>query len=508
MREAVEPSVPAAAERPRRPGPTRADTFAPLLLGSAAAVVAAVGAARPSAWYDELASMSGAERALGSLFAMAGSTDVVHVAYYVLLHLWVEAFGGDVATLRLLSAIAVGTATAGVVLLARLLVDRRTAWIAGALLVVLPRVAWAGVEARSYALVLALSVWLSVVFVFALRSRRRWWWVLYVAGAVATALLFLFGFGIVLAHLAYALYVALTRRDPSVLVRPAVAIALASALVLPWGLVAQRQADRLGGTRPVGLGTWADVFVDQWFVGGPLVGVLLALAVVASVAYLLRRGGFGSAERDGLAFGLAVAAVPTASVLLLALAVDVYQPRYLAFTAFGIALAAAVPLARIPDRAAIAVVTGLVLAVLPAWLGQRTLTAKGVDWSSTCATLDRMHRPGDAILFNTPYDVSSYTSLMRIDCGPVVDRFQDPSLVEDRRSADTLWDRRLRWQRLPDGSMDGYDRILYVTDLDVPLPPLQDGSDTVRVIAGTGFEVVGSRLGPISGVYVLEPSGG
>lgn len=72
---------------------------------------------------------------------------------------------------------------------------RPTAVCAGVVFAILPRTTWAGMEARSYGFVAAASVWLTVLFVAAVRRNRPRWWICY---ALALALSILLNVNLVL----------------------------------------------------------------------------------------------------------------------------------------------------------------------------------------------------------------------------------------------------------------------------------------------------------------------
>ena len=159
--------------------------LAPLLAGVLATLVTSIAIGVPAPWRDEQATAAASSRSWAQLLDLVtDTTDAVHAAYYALMKPWVDLFGVDPFWLRLPSAIAVGFAAAGIVVLGTMLDRTRTGLIAAAILVLLPRVFWAGGEARSYALQIAVAVWLTVMFVTAVRRGGRWRWI---AFAVATA---------------------------------------------------------------------------------------------------------------------------------------------------------------------------------------------------------------------------------------------------------------------------------------------------------------------------------
>lgn len=61
----------------------------PLIVAVLATTISLTGAARPSFWYDEAATISAAySRSLGQLWQMLGNVDAVHGLYYLLMHGW------------------------------------------------------------------------------------------------------------------------------------------------------------------------------------------------------------------------------------------------------------------------------------------------------------------------------------------------------------------------------------------------------------------------------------
>lgn len=115
-----------------------------------AVLVSAAGAARPSLWFDEAATISAPTRTVGELWRMVANIDAVHGLYYLLMHSWFTVFPATEFAARLSSAVAAGFAAAGVVVLGRQMSGRAVAVTAGVIFATLPRVTWAGTETRSY----------------------------------------------------------------------------------------------------------------------------------------------------------------------------------------------------------------------------------------------------------------------------------------------------------------------------------------------------------------------
>src|ERR1700748_350821 len=125
-----------------RPPPAVLD---PLIAGALAAAVSLSGAARPSFWYDEAATISAAySRSLGQLWQMLSNVDAVHGLYYLLMHGWFRLFGASEFWSRAPSGLAVGGAAAGVVVLGNQFSSRTVAVASGVFCAILPRATWAG----------------------------------------------------------------------------------------------------------------------------------------------------------------------------------------------------------------------------------------------------------------------------------------------------------------------------------------------------------------------------
>ena len=80
---------------------------------------------RPELWRDELASWSFASRPVSSMIATARHTGATQLAYYLLLHVWMGAFGDSTDAMRSLSVLAMAAAAACVALVGRRLAGAR-----------------------------------------------------------------------------------------------------------------------------------------------------------------------------------------------------------------------------------------------------------------------------------------------------------------------------------------------------------------------------------------------
>jgi hypothetical protein len=73
----------------------------------------------PELWRDELASWSFASRPVPELISAARHTGATQLAYYLLLHVWMAAFGDSADAMRVPSVLAMAAAAACVALVGR-----------------------------------------------------------------------------------------------------------------------------------------------------------------------------------------------------------------------------------------------------------------------------------------------------------------------------------------------------------------------------------------------------
>src|ERR1700712_4947651 len=85
----------------------------PLLVALFASVTVTIGAANPSFWYDEAATISASNRTLSELAKLVTTTDSAHPFYYLLMNGWFRIVPQTEFWARAPSCIAVGIAAAG-----------------------------------------------------------------------------------------------------------------------------------------------------------------------------------------------------------------------------------------------------------------------------------------------------------------------------------------------------------------------------------------------------------
>jgi mannosyltransferase len=500
---------PASSRRPRA-----SSVGVPLALGLAGTAVALIGSSTVSLWTDEAATVSAATRSLPELWALVQRIDAVHAAYYLLMHVWTTVAGTSPVALRLPSAIAAGVAVVGV---HRLLVvlGRRDAAVAGAVVaVVLPRITWMGIEARSFGPSAAVAVWATVLLVVALNRGGAARWIGYAAlVGVGTAL----NIYVALLAVAHAVTVAAWRRVAMRRRLAWLASAAAGGLVAsPVVVLAAGQQGQLGDNDMSLVQIARGVVVNQWFLGGtptrvdstasptePWALASLALALVGWIAMTAAIVAGVRGRRAGPLWVLVpLLVVPTAVVVGYSLLVSpLYNPRYFTFAAP--ACAALVGLGVTVLRRRVARVIALVLIVAlcaPVWLSQRQVTGKsGTDWSEAAAVVERGARPGDGVYFapldaDPPRVVERSTSNVAVVYPDAFEGLVDVTVrsrpVDQDSLRGTAWPLDSRQVRL-----DEVDRLWVVEPADEPT-----ALDDDVVLEAAGFEVVSRWTGEMTSV--------
>ncbi len=395
-------SAPSAAlGRLRAPG-----TAVPVIAGLVAMLVTAIGSWVPSLWGDEAASALSAQRSLPSFLHEVTHVDAVHAVYYAGLHVWVALFGASPFALRFPSAIATGLTIAGLIVFVRLF-DRgwRLALTAAVIALLLPRIDFAGVEARGYAWTAAFATWIAVIGVATLRGRleRRRGWALFAltAGAGTAVNPYVGSMIVVIGCLA----VAWTGRGAPAQAAQlrgwagasAVALVLAAPVIV-FGALERHQVAFLAH-RPMPAKTW---LVSQWFASDPLAWLGWALLLLAVVVMIARRE-----ERLDRGLGLTLvlwAGLPSAFLIGTIPTLHNYSPRYLTFTAPAAAVLMALgveAIARSWKPAGLAVLVAVLLASAPKYAQYRTPYAENdSDWANVGHVVAVTARPGDQIAFD------------------------------------------------------------------------------------------------------------
>ncbi|HTQ18956.1 glycosyltransferase family 39 protein [Mycobacterium sp.] len=376
----------------------------PLIACVLAAAVSLAGAARPSFWYDEAATISASySRSLGQLWQMLGNVDAVHGLYYLFMHGWFQIFPPTEFWSRVPSGLAAGGAAAGIVVLGKQFSSRTVALSAGVLCGILPRTTWAGIEARPYAMSMMAAVWLTVLLVVAARRESRWIWLCY---GIALALAVLLEVYLVLVLLAHVVYMCAFLRRQKVLIQFAVTSVLTVCALAPFVIEVVGQVHQVKWIAPIGHRTIEDVLVQQYFERSPAFALLSAIVLAAAIAlWLFTSAKLAQTDRQLLTLAGAWIVIPTALVVTLsALTHPVYTPRYLSFTAPAMALVLGVCVGALAVRpwVAVALVSLFAVAAAPNYVRvQSNPYAKyGMDYSQVADLITAQAAPGDCLLVN------------------------------------------------------------------------------------------------------------
>jgi Predicted membrane protein len=491
-----------------------------VLFGVLAAVVSFLGSWIPSLWGDEAASALSAQRSLPSLFRMLGHVDAVHGTYYLGLHFWVKVFGASPLSLRAPSALAVGAATAAVVLICVRLGSRRLAVLAGIACVVLPRLTYAGEEARSFAFDAAIAAILTLLLVelLARNGRPRLLWVVYAGLLCVGCYLFLY---VALIALAHAIVLVAVRAPKRLVAAWAIATGIAMVAAAPivvWGAIEREQIAYLANQAQV---TASSTLVGLWFGNGwfAIAAWTLIVAGIALAAVSWRR-----TRRMPVVELIALCWLAVPSLVLIGSSVVVHDftARYLTFCAPAAALLIACGIDRLaslmrprPSRrpgmaraplAIAAIVTAAVVALAaPVYAAQRGPYAKNdSDWAAIAATVRTVAHPGDAIAFDDSVRPSRRPRLAMNTYPSAFVGLRDVMLKTPYTRNDTWHDADLTMtQAIAAGRLHGVQRI-WVVEYAVPGHVDSWGLATLRT---QGFTEVRRITGHRSVVVELQRIG-
>ena len=436
-----------AARRGNRRLPARANTWTvPAGIGLLAFCVAFIGSWIPSFWDDEIATISAAGRSPAELIVLLQSVDAVHGLYYFLMHAWTSVFGFSEVAMRAPSALAVGLACAGTVVLGRRLGSDALGVASGLVLAVLPRMVWAGTDARQSAFTALLAVALTYLLVRAWKSNRVIDWVLYGLCAVLGVWMFMF---FVLAVVSHAVAAILLRRRQ---LATMAACAAAGAAALPFLLLTMGQKAQVDWIENRSLAqTISTAAVKQYFYGEdrptgnlPPNWILAFVALLGVVETALIVWGLWAsrrtpARRPLLVLCLAGVAVPIAGLILVSIvAQPVYVARYLTFTAPAFALLVGLVIVSIPTRLPwlryIAMIAVIAVSLVPQ-LTIKSLVNDPPDTERKIGHLVASEAPAPAaMVFEYPY-LRDMTLAYPDDFVGV----QDLSLADSPAASGTLW---------------------------------------------------------------------
>jgi mannosyltransferase len=362
---------------------------------------------RPEVWRDELASWSFGTRPLSSLLATARHTGGTQLAYYLLLHFWIMAFGDSVDAMRGLSVLAMAAAAACVTLVGRRLAGPRVGLFSGLVFALVPSVSRFAQEVRFYSLEVLVATLATLLLLRALDRPSAPRWLAYAGCLALLGYVDLVALSVVAGHAAAVALRWRQDRDSGQLWFAAAAAAGVMAC-LPLAVLGSAQAgDQVKWIPRPGL----DLAIFSFF-GRNLfysTSVAAALIVLAIVAWAV-------AWREA-AFATAIAVMPVAAVWLASQGpYSYFFPRYLLLTIGAWAILAGIALSRLDPKVAVAGL--IVIAVLGAG-DQQVIRSPGahswptypvgvggsyLGYAQAAQVVARRARPGDGIVYQSQKD--------------------------------------------------------------------------------------------------------
>jgi mannosyltransferase len=369
---------------------------------------------RPELWRDELASWSFAARPVPSLITAGRHTGATQLAYYLVLHFWIAAFGDSVDAMRTMSVLAMAAAAACVALAGRRLAGARAGLISGLVFALVPSISRFAQEVRFYSLGVLLATLATLLLLRALDEPSVRRWASYAACLALLGYVDLVALSVVAGHAVGAVLRWWHDRDNRVFwFAPAAIAGLAACLPLAMVGAAQAHNQITWIPRPgLELDDFA-FFGRNLFYSTSVAAALIILAVLAwSVAW-----------REA-AFMTAVAIVPVAAVWLASQGpYSYFFPRYLLLTVGAWAILAGIGLSRLDVRVAIAAIC--VIAVLSAG-DQQVVRETGahswpsyplgyggsyVDYAAAASVVARQARNGDGIVYQAQAQQQSWVMI-------------------------------------------------------------------------------------------------
>jgi len=412
-----------------------------------------------SVWRDEAATWQVAQRPVAEIWAMLGNVDVVHGAYYLLMHVVFTCFGAGTTSLRLPSVAGIAVAAACVAVVGERLADRWVGLAAGMTVALLPAVQFQLQEGRSYALVAGGAGVTTLLLVDGRLGKARW--VAYGSVALFIGLLNWLSLMLLAAHLVTLLW---SRAGRRVLAGWAVAAGAATAGVAPLALFSREQAEQVAWIPPL---TWHMLI-------GP--AALVAIGCAGALADRPRAGRLSVAV-----VGLPLLVVPQLGLIGLSLVHPLYMERYVLYSMLGLALLIGLSLGaaiRTFSKArgwALAGVLGVaVVALLPQCLAKRSPESRVDDVLAVASEVRRLKGAGDAVVF-LPTD--------RRDSRWVVpeafEGLRDVALAETPREAGTLKGVEADAGRIR-AALLGERRVLLVSDAGRGARPARGARDLAK----------------------------
>jgi mannosyltransferase len=273
-------------------------------------------------WFDEGNTVLLVHLSPGKMLGLIPQSESTPPLYYGIAWVWARLFGYGEAGLRSLSAVA-GVATIPVVYgAAAKLISRRAPLIAAALTACSPLLIWYSQEARSYALLVALSALSLLALAHAQErptSRSLIWWAIACAAALATHY---YAVLVVVPEAIWLLAAHWCRRSVQLAVG---VVALCGLALIPLA-ISQNGTGNSNWIAPIPLRLRLGQVIPQFLIGFQAPGravlepLAAAIALIGLVALVLRSE--ARARRRALALGALVVAGLALNLALIAAGVD------------------------------------------------------------------------------------------------------------------------------------------------------------------------------------------
>ena len=377
----------------------------PWVIAALACVISIGWAGRPSLWFDESATISAsANRSIPQLWQMLTHIDAVHGLYYLLMHGWFAVFPATEFWARVPSCLAIGVAAAGVTVFTKLFTGRATAVCAGVVFAILPRTTWAGMEARSYAFAVAAAIWLTALFVMAVRRNKARLWLCYTPALMLAVLLSLNLLLLVPVHAAMLPLLTTKRFRTSPVFRWTLSTAAAVGMMTPFIAYTHGQVRQVDWIYPISWHYAFDIILRQYFDHSVPFAILAAVLIVAAIVARLAGPRTPEPETRGLLIMCAAwMVIPTALLVIYsAIGEPMYYPRYLILTSPAMAIVLAVCIVAVARKQwpIAGVVLLFAIAAVPDYLfTQRWPYAKeGWDYSQVADVIGAHAAAGDCLM--------------------------------------------------------------------------------------------------------------
>jgi mannosyltransferase len=349
---------------------------------------------RPALWADELATWGAVRLSWSQLFRLLGNVDAVVGPYLVGMKAWTGVAGTSTLALRLPSLLAMVAAAGLLTLLAARLAGPSVGLLAGLAFVLVPTTSRYAQEARPYAFAILFAILATLALAWLLdrpgwaRAAAYGGTVVLLGAAHLIAVLLLVGHGVVVAM----------RRDRALLLRWAVAGAVALLILAPLAWLGHRQSGQISWLAPA---TWRDLVAtpDTIFGTGVVGGFLVALGALAAPPGHAA-GRVPVRCRPGTALlALSWAVAPILALFLISEVSTLFWARYLLFTLPGFVLLAALTLGRAGSRRAAALLVVLGLLAAPGQTAVRTPDGHNHATTQAAGIIAANEQPGDGIAY-------------------------------------------------------------------------------------------------------------